>query len=104
MDFYHGQVDERSWYGFWDFGDIMHNYDFGRHEWGAGKQVQVEFVSANPTGPLHVGNGWWASYGDALCRLLEATGAATDKAFSPAERSGSVSADAARPKTPFEAL
>src|SRR3989442_6729432 len=48
--------------------------DFGRHEWGAGKQVQVEFVSANPTGPLHVGNGWWASYGDALCRLLEFTG------------------------------
>lgn len=33
VDFYHGQVDERSWYGFWDFGDIMHNYDFGRHEW-----------------------------------------------------------------------
>ena len=31
--FYHGQVEERSWYGFWDFGDIMHNYDFGRHEW-----------------------------------------------------------------------
>ena len=33
VDFYHGQVDERGWYGFWDFGDIMHNYDFGRHEW-----------------------------------------------------------------------
>jgi hypothetical protein len=33
VDFYHGQVEERSWYGFWDFGDIMHNYDFGRHEW-----------------------------------------------------------------------
>ncbi|MEO6001896.1 MAG: Tat pathway signal sequence domain protein [Opitutus sp.] len=33
VDYYKGQVDERSWYGFWDFGDIMHNYDFGRHEW-----------------------------------------------------------------------
>ena len=33
VNFYHDQVDERSWYGFWDFGDIMHNYDFGRHEW-----------------------------------------------------------------------
>ena len=33
VDFYRGQVEERSWYGFWDYGDIMHNYDFGRHEW-----------------------------------------------------------------------
>ncbi|HVX86436.1 MAG TPA: hypothetical protein VH253_16760 [Phycisphaerae bacterium] len=31
--FYHDEVDERSWYGFWNFGDIMHNYDFGRHDW-----------------------------------------------------------------------
>ena len=31
--FYHDQVEERHWYGFWDFGDIMHNYDFGRHDW-----------------------------------------------------------------------
>ncbi|MBQ7214218.1 MAG: hypothetical protein IJS25_06780 [Bacteroidales bacterium] len=28
-----GQVEQRYWYGFWDYGDIMHNYDFGRHEW-----------------------------------------------------------------------
>lgn len=33
VDFYHQQVDERSWYGFWNYGDIMHNYDFGRHDW-----------------------------------------------------------------------
>ena len=33
VNFYRDQVDERSWYGFWNFGDIMHNYDFGRHEW-----------------------------------------------------------------------
>ncbi len=31
--FYHGQVEERHWYGFYDFGDVMHNYDFGRHDW-----------------------------------------------------------------------
>lgn len=33
VEFYRHEVDERSWYGFWDFGDIMHNYDFGRHAW-----------------------------------------------------------------------
>ena len=31
--FYRDQVEQRTWYGFWDFGDIMHNYDFGRHDW-----------------------------------------------------------------------
>ncbi|MHB8190005.1 MAG: arginine--tRNA ligase [Ferrimicrobium sp.] len=44
--------------------------DYGRGTLGAGERVQVEFVSANPTGPLHVGNGWLAVYGDSLCRLL----------------------------------
>ncbi len=39
-----------------------------------GERVQLEFVSANPTGPVHVGNGWFASYGDALGRLLTRTG------------------------------
>ena len=41
---------------------------------GHGERVMVEFVSANPTGPLHVGNGWFASYGDALARLFQRTG------------------------------
>jgi arginyl-tRNA synthetase len=41
---------------------------------GHGEKVMVEFVSANPTGPIHVGNGWFASYGDALARLLARTG------------------------------
>jgi arginyl-tRNA synthetase len=41
---------------------------------GQGERVQVEFVSANPTGPLHVGNGWLGSYGDALARLLTRCG------------------------------
>ncbi|WP_251977072.1 arginine--tRNA ligase [Salinicola avicenniae] len=47
---------------------------FGRSLVGGGEKVQVEFVSANPTGPLHVGHGRGAAIGDCLCRLLEATG------------------------------
>tara|TARA_R110000823_G_scaffold125385_8_gene252124 strand:- start:10112 stop:11797 length:1686 start_codon:yes stop_codon:yes gene_type:complete len=47
---------------------------FGRCAVGAGRRVQVEFVSANPTGPLHVGHGRGAAVGDSLCRLLAATG------------------------------
>jgi arginyl-tRNA synthetase len=41
---------------------------------GHGERVQVEFISANPTGPIHVGNGWWGSYGDALARVLARAG------------------------------
>ncbi|GAB3648463.1 Tat pathway signal sequence domain protein [Echinicola sediminis] len=33
FEFYKGQVDDRRWYGFWDFGDVMHSYDFDRHSW-----------------------------------------------------------------------
>ncbi|MDH4041844.1 MAG: arginine--tRNA ligase, partial [Gammaproteobacteria bacterium] len=47
---------------------------FGRSDTGAGRKVQVEYVSANPTGPLHVGHGRGAAVGDCICRLLEATG------------------------------
>ena len=43
---------------------------YARHDIGHGERVNVEFVSANPTGPLHVGAGRWAAYGDALCRVL----------------------------------
>ena len=47
---------------------------FGKTDTGAGQKVIVEFVSANPTGPLHVGHGRGAAYGDALARLLRAAG------------------------------
>lgn len=47
---------------------------FGRSQLGAGKKVQVEFVSANPTGPLHVGHGRGAAYGSAVANLLTACG------------------------------
>jgi len=48
--------------------------DYGRSRVGQGKKVQVEFVSANPTGPLHVGHGRGAAIGDTIARLLDATG------------------------------
>jgi len=47
---------------------------YGRGDQGAGKPVNVEFVSANPTGPLHVGHGRQAALGDAIAALLEWTG------------------------------
>lgn len=47
---------------------------FGHNDSGKGKKVQVEFVSANPTGPLHVGHGRGAAVGDCMCRLLQANG------------------------------
>lgn len=47
---------------------------FGRNDIGAGKRVQVEFVSANPTGPLHVGHGRGAAYGAVVANLLDAIG------------------------------
>jgi len=47
---------------------------FGRSQMGRGKRVLVEFVSANPTGPLHVGHGRGAALGDAIARLLAYTG------------------------------
>ncbi len=48
--------------------------EFGLSQAGAGKKVQVEFVSANPTGPLHVGHGRGAAYGSAVADLLQAVG------------------------------
>lgn len=47
---------------------------YGRSKIGAGRKVGVEFVSANPTGPLHVGHGRGAAVGDCLCSLLDAAG------------------------------
>jgi arginyl-tRNA synthetase len=48
---------------------------------GGGRKVQVEFVSANPTGPLHVGHGRGAAVGDALCNILQAAGFNVQKEF-----------------------
>ena len=48
--------------------------DYGRHDHGAGQTVNLEFVSANPTGPLHAGGGRWGAYGDSLARLFRRCG------------------------------
>lgn len=47
---------------------------YGRSTLGQGQRVQIEFVSANPTGPLHVGHGRGAAYGDSLANILAAAG------------------------------
>tara|TARA_B100002052_G_scaffold198802_1_gene181415 strand:+ start:2888 stop:4555 length:1668 start_codon:yes stop_codon:yes gene_type:complete len=54
---------------------------YGRSDIGAGQKVLIEFVSANPTGPLHVGHGRGAAVGDVLARLYEATGWAVTREF-----------------------
>ena len=50
------------------------NERFARVDLGAGKTINVEFISANPTGPMHVGHGRWAALGNALCNVLEHAG------------------------------
>ena len=50
------------------------NHNWGKHEPQKAKQIMLEFVSANPTGPLHVGHGRWAVVGDAIARILKAAG------------------------------
>ena len=54
---------------------------FGRSTIGEQKKVQVEFVSANPTGPLHVGHGRGAAYGSVVADLLEAVGFDVDREY-----------------------
>ncbi len=54
---------------------------YGRNHSGEGRQAQVEFVSANPTGPLHVGHGRNAVIGDCIARLLDATGWRVSREF-----------------------
>ena len=54
---------------------------FGRADIGGGKRVQVEFVSANPVGPMHVGHGRWAALGDSMARVLEHAGWQVEREF-----------------------
>ena len=55
--------------------------DFARSNVGEGMKTQVEFVSANPVGPMHVGHGRWAALGDSLCRVLEHAGYDVQREF-----------------------
>ncbi len=54
---------------------------YGQSQIGNGQKVQVEFVSANPTGSLHLGHARGAAYGDVLCNVLEATGHQVEREY-----------------------
>ena len=54
---------------------------FGESDYGKDKSIQIEFVSANPTGPLHVGHGRGAAYGDAIGRILSSSGYKVQKEY-----------------------
>jgi arginyl-tRNA synthetase len=54
---------------------------YGTNETQAGRSINIEFVSANPTGPLHIGHTRWAALGDAIGRVLAASGAAVAREF-----------------------
>jgi arginyl-tRNA synthetase len=60
---------------------ILAGPDFGRSDLGKGERVNVEYVSANPTGPLHVGHGRGAVFGDALANLLAFGGFAVTREY-----------------------
>lgn len=55
--------------------------NYGKVNLGKGKRIQVEFVSVNPTGPLHVGHGKCAAVGDALSSILKAAGYEVEKEY-----------------------
>ena len=48
--------------------------DFGRSDVGGGQKVQLEYVSANPVGPMHIGHGRWAALGDSLANVMDFAG------------------------------
>jgi len=54
---------------------------YGRNDTLAGQRINLEFISANPTGPLHLGHTRWAAVGDALGRVLSAAGAEVSREF-----------------------
>jgi arginyl-tRNA synthetase len=55
--------------------------DYGRNTALAGQRINVEFISANPTGPVHLGHTRWAAVGDAIARVLRASGAQVTSEF-----------------------
>lgn len=60
---------------------VLSGSDYGRSTALAGTRVNVEFISANPTGPLHLGHTRWAAVGDAIARVLAAAGADVEREF-----------------------
>jgi len=61
---------------------------YGRSDVLAGTRVNVEFISANPTGPLHLGHVRWAAVGDAMARVIDAAGAEVTREFYINDRGG----------------
>ncbi|MBO5908910.1 MAG: arginine--tRNA ligase [Clostridia bacterium] len=62
--------------------DVLENGEnYGRSNFGEGKSVLVEFVSANPTGPMHIGNARGGALGDCLAAVLDATGHRVEREF-----------------------
>src|ERR1019366_8668510 len=55
--------------------------DYGRNDTEAGHVINLEFVSANPTGPIHLGGTRWAAVGDALARIFEFSGAEVTREY-----------------------
>src|SRR3954470_1197704 len=55
--------------------------NYARSTTGSGRRVNIEFVSANPTGPLHAAHGRWAAYGDSLARVMARTGWTVQREF-----------------------
>lgn len=72
-------VKKNSFYNF--LNSVLENNNAFCSDFGQGKPVQVEFVSANPTGPLHIGHGRGAAYGDSLARVLNAAGYKVQKEY-----------------------
>ncbi len=68
------------------YADILADVDkkgesYGKSDYGKGKRILVEFVSANPTGPMHIGNARGGALGDCLASVLEAAGYCTEREF-----------------------
>ena len=64
------------------FTDVLaQEKDYGRSNFGSGTKINLEFISANPTGPMHLGHGRWAALGDAMARVLEFCGFDVCKEF-----------------------
>ena len=79
-----GFINLRLRDSFWHarLGDILKaGAAYGDSDFGAGRRVNVEYVSANPTGPMHVGHGRGAVFGDALAALLHKTGFAVTREY-----------------------
>ncbi|HBF42778.1 MAG TPA: arginine--tRNA ligase [Desulfobacteraceae bacterium] len=67
------RVSAKEWYHV--LSDIIAlNGDYGRNELGSGEKIMIEFVSSNPTGPVHLGHGRGAALGDTLCRIFSFCG------------------------------